>query len=556
MSWILHYENIRPQQQEAIDFFKKSKKRFLIYELPTWSWKSPLWVFLWTQFSKSYILTSQKILQEQYYQDFWDRSYFAMIKWVKNYYCSLNWENAKNWVCASVKWLKKQCSEKWICDYLEKLKLAIDRQVTNSNYSYFFYINQQWCKPTLKARDCLICDEAHNIEKEIINYVTFSVSEELLESIWIKNEKIPYYKEQWKYKNWLIELNKKIEKRKEFLNKEIEWIIWKYYSWFDIENWRLSDKQLAIITNIVFEQTDSILLDHLQWELDFIDKTWVKIRKFAEVYHEETWIWNIDYSEQEKKINSIEFKPITIKKISHDVLFDFWIKKVILLSWTILNKKYFCESLWIWEDEADFLRLDTDFPLENRKVKLLNIWKMSMENKKQTLPKIISVIEEILDKNKWKKWIIHTHTYEIQRYILDNINPIYKTRLLHNWSSDHIDFTIQKHIFSPKDTVLLSPSMSEWVDLKWKSSEFQIIVKLPFPYLWDKYVREKLKVQWKYTSYEMFKKFMQSCWRSIRSKNDYCETYVLDSSAWYYVKRDKELLPQWFIDWIEFDWKI
>lgn len=555
MGWILHYKDIRPQQKEAIDFFHKSKKRFLIYELPTWSWKSPLWVFLWTQFNKSYILTSQKILQEQYFQDFWDQSYFAMIKWAKNYFCSLNWENTKNWVCASVKWLKKQCSEKWICDYLEKLKLAIDRQVTNSNYSYFFYINWQGCKPILQARDCLICDEAHNIEKEIINYVTFSIDEDFLQILWLNDEKIPYYKEQWQYKKWLIELDKKIEKKKDIFKKEIEWIISKYYDWFNFD-WHLTDKQIEILRNITFDPKDSILLEILQKELDKIDKTWVKIRKFAQVYFEETWIWNIDYDSKNRKVLSIEFKPITINKISHDVLFDFWIKKVILLSWTILNKKYFCESLWLKENEVDFLRLESDFPKENRMIHCLNIWKMNKDEKEKTLPKIVSEIEKILDKNIWKKWIIHTHTYDIQQYIVKYINPKYLHRLTYNDNSDHVDFTIQKHKLSRIDSVLITPSMSEWVDLKWNHSEFQIIVKLPFPYLWDKYVREKLKVQWKYTSYEMIKKFMQSCWRSVRSKDDKCDTYVLDSSAWYFIKRDKELVPSWFSDSIIFDWKI
>lgn len=556
MNWILHYKEIRDQQKKAIDFFHNSKKRFLIYELPTWSWKSPLWVYLWTLFNKSYILTSQKVLQDQYFKDFWDKWYFAMIKWVKNYTCSLNWENAKNWVCASISSLKADCNRKWICDYLEKLKLAIKKQVTNSNYSYFFYINGQWCKPILYWRDCLICDEAHNLEKEIVNYVTFKIDLELLASLKL-DTKIPYFKDQSNYKKWLIQLNKVIEKRKFTMKRLIQDIIWRYYEWFNFEDW-MSDEQIKLLQSIKMSSSDVKLLDQLQKELDFIDKTWVKIKKFAEIYYTEKWIWNLEFIwDSDKKIISwIEFKPITLKKISHDVLFDYWIKKVILLSWTILNKNYYCESLWINKNEVDFLRLESDFPKEHRKIHCLNVWKLNFEEKNKTLPYIVKKIEEILEKHKNEKWIIHTHTYEIQNYILNNINPIYKSRFLFNENSDSIDLTIQKHKFSNLNTVLLSPSMSEWVDLKWKDSEFQIIVKLPYPYLWDKYVKEKIKMNWKFMLYEMFKKFMQSCWRSIRSKDDRCETYILDSSINWSLRNWKDLIPDWFKESIILNWKI
>ena len=65
--------------------------------------------------------------------------------------------------------------------------------------------------------------------------------------------------------------------------------------------------------------------------------------------------------------------------------------------------------------------------------------------------------------------------------------------------------------------------------------------------MWDKLVKERIKVDKDYMEYEMIKWIMQSVWRSIRHKEDYCKTYVLDSSFEYWMKKNKSKMPKYFM---------
>tara|TARA_Y100001938_G_scaffold30629_1_gene41606 strand:- start:165 stop:473 length:309 start_codon:yes stop_codon:yes gene_type:complete len=94
---------------------------------------------------------------------------------------------------------------------------------------------------------------------------------------------------------------------------------------------------------------------------------------------------------------------------------------------------------------------------------------------------------------------------------------------------------------SKEATVLLSPSMTEGVDLKEDLSRFQIICKVPFPYLGDKLVRKKMnKWDWWY-DLQTAKTIIQSVGRSIRSESDSAVTYILDSSWERFYGKNKKL---------------
>ena len=63
--------------------------------------------------------------------------------------------------------------------------------------------------------------------------------------------------------------------------------------------------------------------------------------------------------------------------------------------------------------------------------------------------------------------------------------------------------------------------MEEGVDLKDDKSRFQIICKIPYPYLGDELVVQRMKKwNWWY-SFETVKTIVQSIGRSIRSETDH-----------------------------------
>lgn len=131
------------------------------------------------------------------------------------------------------------------------------------------------------------------------------------------------------------------------------------------------------------------------------------------------------------------------------------------------------------------------------------------------------------------------HSYKIASYIKKHIKS---KRLLMHETNDR-DEVLAKHMASKDPTILLSPSMSEGVDLRQDASRFQIVCKVPYPYLGDKLVSKRMhKWTWWYPL-QTAKTIVQSVGRSIRSVDDHAVTYILDSNWESFYNKNKSMFP-------------
>ena len=87
-------------------------------------------------------------------------------------------------------------------------------------------------------------------------------------------------------------------------------------------------------------------------------------------------------------------------------------------------------------------------------------------------------------------------------------------------------------------------SLFQW--LSGPNSRFQILCKVPYPYLGDKLVKKKMnKWKWWY-QLQTAKSIIQSVGRSIRSSEDFAVTYILDSDWDRFYSRSKKYFPEDF----------
>jgi len=99
---------------------------------------------------------------------------------------------------------------------------------------------------------------------------------------------------------------------------------------------------------------------------------------------------------------------------------------------------------------------------------------------------------------------------------------------------------------SKKPTVLISPSMTEGVDLEGDASRFQVLCKVPYPFLGDKLVKKRMnKWKWWYP-FQTTKTIIQSVGRSIRSQEDTAVTYILDADWERFYRMNRDLFPSSF----------
>ena len=164
---------------------------------------------------------------------------------------------------------------------------------------------------------------------------------------------------------------------------------------------------------------------------------------------------------------------------------------------------------------------------------------MNKSNIESTLPKIVQAVRKILDQHPDEKGIIHTHTFRIARVLKYSIKG---RRLLMHTSEDREE-VLRMHLESPEPTVLLSPSMTEGVDLKGDLSRFQVVCKVPYPYYGDPLVRKRMnKWEWWYPL-QTAKTLIQASGRSIRDAEDYAVTYILDADWESFFRRSSGFFP-------------
>ena len=468
--------------------------------------------------SGSYFLTTQKILQEQYVNDFGCSAKLGSMKSIKsaaNYSCAFHKKNS----CAeSLRALKvaEKGSKFWRkcafdCTYRNAKQAFIDSPESVTNFPYFLAETQYSGK--IKPRKVLIVDEAHNTPVELSKFVEVTMTERFSKSM--LKLTMPELRTQVQAINWVKDVY--APKLASYV-KHVESMMEKY------EGLREKLKEFATLAK----------------QYDLLDKHNCKVNRFLEIYDKENWVFNVTPPDG-RKGRKLEFKPIDVSHYSNDMLFQMG-EKIIMMSATILDADATCELLGLNRNEVGFISIPSPFAVENRPVIPAAIGKMSAAEIDKTLPKLAEAVKAILEQHKDDKGIIHCHTFKIANYLKRNIRS--KRLLIHD--SDNRDETLKKHLRSKEPTVLLSPSMTEGVDLHGNNSRFQVICKVPYPYLGDKLIKKRMhKWKWWYPL-QTAKTIVQAVGRSVRSDDDHAVTYILDSDWGYFYKRNKIFFPEGF----------
>ena len=217
------------------------------------------------------------------------------------------------------------------------------------------------------------------------------------------------------------------------------------------------------------------------------------------------------------------------------------------MSATILSKENLCKAVGLKNEDVKFIRVEnSDFPIKNRPIYLMNVAWLNARTMSESLPNIVKVIDNLLSVHKNDKGIIHTTSYSQVQFIKNNLSKENLSRLIETNPKFDRNEMILKHAQSAKPTVLISPSMFLGVDLKDDLSRFQIIVKVPYPDLTDKKVSVLKQRNPKWYEWNTILRLIQAYGRSVRNADDYANTYILDSNVSFLLKNGKEMIPKWF----------
>ena len=176
--------------------------------------------------------------------------------------------------------------------------------------------------------------------------------------------------------------------------------------------------------------------------------------------------------------------------------------------------------------------IPSTFDFTESPVWFLNKFKMSFKEKEISFRHLKNIIYSIC-KTKFsnQKGMIQTGSYAFAKQLYEDAPYEIKQRMLVYNGSREKNTVIQIHQMSP-DTILVGPTLNEGIDLPGDDCRFIIILKVPYPSLGDKLVKEKIKLFPLWYNSTTSNEIIQGIGRGVRYDGDWCVTYILDACFW------------------------
>lgn len=536
----------------------KSGYKCIFLEAPTGFGKTPVAITLARYLGSSHVCTATKDLQAQYRRDF---PFIYEVKGRANFPCVVKEDMGLDENCDFGPCVKDEdydCAYKTrLLDYkvagegtaselvrldplaektyTEKLKKQskivdlewrpchyfhqrwIGAKASHTVYNYRYFLSDIFYTGTTQGRKLLILDEAHQLESEVGDFRSFTVHKNALR--FLPRVQMPE-KNVEEVEPWMEFCSLLREKMLKFVEQATD----------AIERGRIAEPY-----------TERNLIEAIS-----------KSKNLEAVLHDmrsdkKNWIVSSIQRDAQNQIMRATLTPLETSSYFGDILDKGTIN--LFMSATILSKDYLCKVSGLKPDAVKFVQVrDSDFPVKNRPIHLMNVAWLNAKSMQENMPKIANAVDNIMKTHKNDKGIIHTTSYAQLQYIRDNITPENRSRLIETGSTLSREEVLEKHYASKRPTVLISPSLHLGVDLKDDLSRFQIITKVPYPDLTDRKVsamKDKDK-SW-YIWYTVLR-LAQSYGRSVRSADDSAKTYILDSSIEYLLSSAKEMVPKWFME--------
>lgn len=500
--------------------------RYIILEAGTGTGKSAIATTLANIYQPAYILTMTKQLQAQYAEEFG----YPMVKGRANFNCKDAGLEATcdAGTCQTIPSSQKFSCEYGItkspfdngsfafndafgnpmyfrsgdgCNYWRQKARAVESPITLMNYDYAL-LELAYVKHFGK-RNLMVMDEAHNIEGKLMNRLEVNIFNNRLRK----------------------DIKKTIPRDLMGYDDPKEWILFLQSIYQDYKD--LSVKELP------------------KNKADRIKRTKLRLNELTGNLEEHPDNWVVDTTP-----GSASFKPLKVDVYAKERLFQY-ADICLFMSATILDHELFCRWLGIDPKEVYYLNVKSTFPASSRPIHIKSVGPMSQRAIRRTAPKTIPILEKIIEHHKREKGLIHTHNYKCQQYIMKKIG----NRRLMDHNSKNREYQLQQFERSKEPLVLVSPSMSEGVDLPYEKCQFQVIYKVPFPYLGDRQINRRKSQDPKWYAYKTVMTLLQAYGRGMRAEDDYCETYILDGNIkmLFHSKLYKSLVPEFFTEAVERD---
>ena len=509
------------QMEEAIG----SGYQTIILCAPTGIGKSHIAATFAGYHSSSYVITAQKILQDQYSSDF---GFLRVMKGKSNFPCLSLYDGAgrrydggppaRGMSCSGGICEWREGKRRRTCRYKPKMSdfftyergghgfvlaprnscLYYAQKYTamlspHSLHNYATYLYHMLGTASAPRRECIVADEAHEIESQIASRLSCHIT------------------------------NERLQLTGSFLDDF------------------LTDARSDICDAI---GTLYLRCMDVMRQADRRDSSIPRGTEFANslrVIHYEA-ANNPENVILQRNGTGVVVRPVSVAHVARRV-FD--ADRRLFMSATI-HPEMFIHEMGLDGRDCRFIEVESSpFPPANRRTQFVSAARLGKRASAEEYAKVYRAAASILRRHRDEKGLILATSKSQCRDIMRYLDAQDRKRIIvvHGDAGSRPSDLIRRHREERSPTVLLSPSLWHGIDLKGDLSRFQIILKAPYLSLNDDRIRARAQRDWQWYLYASTVKLLQGIGRSVRSPDDHAVTYLLDSAARTLLDETRRYVP-------------
>jgi Rad3-related DNA helicase len=494
--------------------------RVFLVEAPPGVGKSHVMMALARWSGDAYLLTSQKLLQDQYEREF--GLDLQLIKGRDNYLCE-RYPDAR--VPTSRGMCRRPRGPACQCPYVRARTAALAGPIFCTNTAYFVTL-RHWRAEQLRKRRLLVIDEAHNLESQLVNVFTVAFPPDQAKA-WFGGP-LPRLDTADEYRSLMRDHLERMAGQLETVTRALEIM-----------------RPADVPPEAFLSMPPSRAEQELMAERESLETALARVRFFVDADDRE---WIVRYPAEPGA--TLELVPLTVASMASELLSE--AADVVVLSSAYLgHRRAIAECFGLDESGLASLASDSPFPLDQRRIEYRPVGALSKTTLARLEPVLFGEVAVILGAHPREKGLIHAPSYAAGRRLVAHFTsrePILARRLIWVESTEAKTRALELHRASPAPTVLVSPSLREGVDLPDDFLRFQVVTKMPYPDLGDPWTAARQARDPRWYALETAKALVQAYGRSCRHAGDHGVTYILDGQFERFLAHYRVLLPPWFLD--------
>lgn len=299
-----------------------------------------------------------------------------------------------------------------------------------------------------------------------------------------------------------------------------------------------------------------------------------RVEPMAEAVDDDNWV-------RDNKAGPLVLKPVKVDGYGQGNLWRHG-KRWLCMSATIVSAEEMAESLGLdggagvregggseggmeddvlgdvdVEEPIDWrvVKVPMTFPVENRRMNVVGVANMVAREKEDAYPKMARAIGHVVDRHPGERVLVHTVSYDLARYLHREVGKqVRGSRVVVTYTQGRDREDAIRRYRQHEGAIMFAPSLDRGVDFKGDDCRVVVVAKVPFPYLGDTQVSQRLHMpggqQW--YAVQTVRSLVQMTGRGVRSEDDWCVVYVLDKQFGGNVyRKNKGLLPEWWKEALE-----